>query len=134
MKNKVIRLNENDVENIVKKILRESEFDWVEDTLKVETPEEFIINLIDSCEKVRAKDRFRDGYLYEKNGKRCFFQDDKNKEFWFDVDNVYEVLKSKFGLDDSRNDGESLEQEKMIKGVLERHYNLKGYRPYQDWV
>ncbi len=119
MKKKVIRLNENDINNLVSKILRESDFDWVGDVSYTEQ-EEFIINLIDSCDKVP----YLDGYLYKKGGKKYFYQDDKYKEFYFDYDNVKSVLESKFGLN-------SQEMRDLIGGVLERHYNL-GYTTHEN--
>ncbi len=125
MKKKVIRLNENDIENIVKKILRESDFNWIEETSYTEQ-EEFIINLIDSCDK----EPHGAGFSYKKGGEWYFYQDDKNKVFYYDWDNVYEVLNTKFGLNHQ-------EMRDLIKDVLERHYNLKGYTTeveHKDWI
>ena len=90
------------------------DFDWIKDISYTEE-EEFVINLIDSCEKKSHED----GFLYSKDGKRYFYQDDKNKRFYFDYSNVYEVLESKFGLNYQ-------EQRDLIRGMLKRHYNLKG--------
>ena len=91
------------------------DFDWIRHVSYTEQ-QEFIINLIDSCEKKP----FKNGFPYKKGDEWYFYQDDKNKTFWFDWDNVRPVLKTKFGLNYQ-------EMKYLIGGVLERHYNLKGY-------
>ncbi len=116
MKKKVIRLNENDIENIVKKILRESEFDWTEDIEPMTPEEELIIKIIDYCDK----EPHGDGFAYTKNGNFYFYQDDETKEFYVDYDDINKVLESKFGPN-------HMELMVLIERVLERHYNLKGY-------
>ena len=93
----------------------ESDFDWIEETSYTEE-EEFIIELIDSCEK----EPYRNGFLYKKDGEDYFHQDVKNKTFYFDYYDVFVVLESKFGLNYQ-------EMRDLIEGVLDRHYNLRGY-------
>ncbi len=91
------------------------DFDWIKDVSYTEE-EVFIINLIDSCDK----EPYGDGFSYKKGDKQYFYQGDNNKRFHFDYYNVRKVLESKFGLNYQ-------EQKDLIGGVLERHYNLKGY-------
>ena len=75
---------------------------------------------MDSC----GKESYNDGYYYKKGGEMYFYQDDEKGVFWFDYVNVYNVLKSKFGLN-------SQEMRDLIGGVLERHYNL-GYTTHEN--
>ena len=91
------------------------DFDWIKDISYTEQ-EEFIIDLIDSCEK----EPYGDGFSYKKDGKNYFYQDDGNKLFFYDWDNVNKVLETKFGLNYQ-------EMRDLIEGVLDRHYNLRGY-------
>ena len=109
---------ENFIKNmkkLIKKILRESEFDWIEDTGYTEQ-EEFVIDLIDSCEKKP----YKDGFLYSKDVENYFYQDDESRIFYFDYYDVFVVLGSKFRLNYQ-------EMRDLIEGVLDRHYNLRGY-------
>ena len=103
------------MKKLIKIILRESEFDWIDETSYTEE-EEFIINLIDSCEKKP----YKDGFLYSEDGENYFYQDDKRGIFYFDYYDVFVVLGSKFRLNYQ-------EMRDLIEGVLGRHYNLKGY-------
>ena len=89
---------------------------------KKEDIEDYVINLIDSCDK----ELYKEGYLYKKDDKLYFYQDDENKRFFYDWDSVYKDLKSKFGLNNQ-------EQKDLIKGILERHYNLRGYTNRSSW-
>ena len=91
------------------------DFDWIKDVSYTEE-EVFIINLIDSCDK----EPYGDGFSYKKGDKQYFYQGDNNKRFHFDYYNVRKVLETKFGLNYQ-------EMKYLIGGVLERHYNLKGY-------
>ena len=58
------------MKKLIKKILRNPISIGFKDVIE---SEEFIIDLIDSCEK----EPYRDGFLYTKNGERYFHQDDK---------------------------------------------------------
>ena len=91
------------------------DFDWIRHVSYTEQ-QEFIINLIDSCDK----EPYEYGFLYTKDGEKYFYQTDENRIFWFDWDNVHSVLESKFGLN-------LQEQRDLIGGVLGRHYNFRGY-------
>ena len=111
------------MKRLIKKILRESDFDWTMDIKEYSEEEEFVIDLMDSCEK---KGWHGEGFWYEKNGINYFYQNDELKFFWFDWDDVYEVLKSKFNL-------EYDQQKTLIGGLLESRYNLKGYKITRDY-
>ena len=100
-----------------------NDFDWVEDIEPMIPEEKVIIDLIDSCEKKP----FKNGFLYIKDGKNYFYQVVKNKIFYYDYDNVYSVLETKFGL-------RLLEINGLIGGILERRYNLDGYIVKWPWI
>ena len=68
------------------------------------------------------------GYYYVKNKndqivlfkKKLAYQDDKNKEFWFDYDTIWSFLESMFSL-------EYEELKAITKDWLGETLNLKGY-------
>ena len=104
-----------------KPTINESDFDWVEDIEPMIPEEKFIIDLIDSSDKIE----YENGLSYKKGGEFYFYQDITNKVFWFDYENVSSVLESKFGLS-------IREQRALIKSVVERHYGIWGYTT--EWV
>ncbi len=98
-----------------------NDFDWVDEIIRIETPEEFIIDLVDSC----TKEPYEDGFLYRKDDVgTCFYRNDKIKYFYFDYHNVYGFLNSKFGI-------ELKELRQLIGRLLENRYGLNGY--VVDW-
>ena len=95
------------------------DFDWIED-IRYTEEEEFVIDLIDSCER----EPFKNGFSYKKGDEWYFYQDDESRMFYFDWGNVRKVLEPKFGLNYQ-------EQRDLIGGMSERHYNLKGYTTHR---
>jgi hypothetical protein len=108
-------MSQKEIDVLRKNIVKESDFDWVEDVGYTEE-EEFIINLIDSCEK----EPFKNGLLCTKDDERYFYLDKKGKRFYFTSDSVYADLKSKFGLN-------LQEMRVLVENILERHFKLRGY-------
>ncbi len=107
---------------IVEEPINESnDFDWIEDIEPMRPEEQFIIDLIDSCDKIN----YESGFCYEKGDKVYFYQDFRNEVFWFDYENVSSVLETKFGLS-------IREQNDLIKGVVESKYGLLGYAT--EWL
>ena len=98
-----------------------NDFDWVDEIIRIETPGEFIIDLIDSS----TKEPYEDGFLYRKGDVGpYFYRNDKTKYFYFDYHNVYGFLNSEFGI-------ELKELKKLIGRLLEKCYGLNGY--VVDW-
>ncbi len=107
------------MEKLIKEISGKYNFHWVGSTVKVETPEEFIINLMDSCNKVPT----RHGYGYAKEGEQYFGQNDENKEFFYDYIKIFKHLESEFGYS-------LCQQKRLISEILRIHHNLEGYGIY----
>ena len=69
------------------------------------------------------------GYYYVKNKndqivsykKKLAYQDDKNKEFWFDYDTIWSFLESMFSL-------KYKELQSITEDWVEETLNLKGYK------
>ena len=73
------------------------------------------------------------GYYYVKNKndqivlfkKKLAYQDDKNKEFWFDYDTIWSFLESMFSL-------KYKEVQSITEDWVDETLNLKGYRTSTD--
>ena len=79
-------------------------------------------------------DKFSDSKLefsfYIKNGEKLAYQDDKNKEVWFDYNLIWSFLRPMFSLTYN-------ELQSITKDWVEETLNLKGYDTYtgriQSW-
>jgi hypothetical protein len=84
----------------------------------------FIINQINGCEL-----KYDSGYpnliFFVKNDKRLFYLDLKNDYFVCDYDKIWLFFITKYGLNNA-------ETREVIKGILETHLKLMGYRPWSQ--
>jgi hypothetical protein len=70
-------------------------------------------------------DKYPDSVFYKYKGEIHFEYNKKNGIFWFDYYKIYEVLKSKYNIN-------NLEQRELIKGMVWEVLNLKVNTPI--WV
>jgi hypothetical protein len=81
----------------------------------------FFINQINDCE-LKYDSKYSNCILFVKNDNWLFYLDLKYEEFGCHYAKIWEVFKTKYGL----NSGEI---KVVIKGILETHLKLMGYRP-----
>jgi len=75
----------------------------------------------DQLEVVTHPD-YPNSIFYRKNGKVVMEQDKKNKDFWFDYDEIWLFFKSFFSM-------EYKEWHRIMKIWLEETFKLRGYTP-----
>ena len=121
MKKKVIRLNENDIENIVRRIIEEGEFDWAKD-ISVEG-KEYVLDLLNNTEERCFNNHFNVGCLYRHDRDNTFYVDEKDRRFIYDFGKVSLPLKRKFGIPEDDHD-------ELIKSVVGYKYGDK-YNDYK---
>ena len=86
----------------------------------------FAINNINSCE-LKYDSEYPNYILFVKNDKWLFFHYLGNEQFVCEYGKIWSVFETKYG----RNSDETRE---VIKGILETHLKLMGYRPTYLWV
>ena len=69
--------------------------------------------------------KYPNSISYKKNGIVVMEQDKKNKDFWFDYDEIWSFFESFFPM-------EYEEMQGVLKIWLEETFNLKGYTPLRD--
>ena len=72
--------------------------------------------------EIVTSEKYPDSIFYKKNGIVVMEQDKKNKDFWFDYDEIYSFFKSFFSM-------EYKEWQRIMKIWLEETFKLEGYIP-----
>tara|TARA_R110002020_G_scaffold317856_2_gene533532 strand:+ start:452 stop:826 length:375 start_codon:yes stop_codon:yes gene_type:complete len=112
------------MKKIIKKILKESDFDWTKDIGYESEEEGYIIEILNSCKKVPFDDVISRGFVLHIDRMKVFLVDTRSKEIVY-TDKILPEMRKKFGIFYG-------EQKEVVKSVFKKRFDLEGYKVFTD--